>query len=170
MKPPLIQEKIIEIQNKSENNYKGNRNTSFSCGQSVYIRDYGNPNKSSWTPAQIKKKIGPRSYTCIIAHNNREIKRHLNQIRDGGGASPLRRADTSGENTMNVHETETACSSSDPVSASESRPHCDEDTSTKRKRNKKVVEQSDRELRERIDGQVVIPIKEKKKLPEMDFD
>lgn len=26
--------------------------------------------------------MGPRSYSCIIVHNNREIKRHLNQIRD----------------------------------------------------------------------------------------
>ena len=49
---------------------------------SVLIRDYRNPNKTSWSQATIKNKLGLRSYTCILAHNNREIKRHLNQIRD----------------------------------------------------------------------------------------
>lgn len=30
----------------------------------------------------MKKKFGPRNYGCIITHNGREIKRHLDQIRE----------------------------------------------------------------------------------------
>ena len=46
------------------------------------IRDYKNLNKSSCIQATIKDKLGSRLYFCIITHNNREIKRHLDQIRN----------------------------------------------------------------------------------------
>lgn len=65
LRPPLTKDKIIENQIKSVNNFKGNRNVHFVNGQK----------------AHIKKKIGPRTYECILLHNNREIKRHVDQIR-----------------------------------------------------------------------------------------
>lgn len=82
LKPPLIKNNIIKSQFKAQENYKGKRNVEFYEGQEVYIRNYKNPNKPSWSPAIINKKLGPRSYYCIFSHNNKEIKRHLNQIRD----------------------------------------------------------------------------------------
>lgn len=83
LKPPLLREKIIESQDKSIRNYSGRREVEFSNGQPVWVRDYRNPNKPSWTQAKIKQQLGPRSYCCVLTHNNKEIKRHLNQIRDG---------------------------------------------------------------------------------------
>lgn len=83
LKPPLVDAHILKRQRNSENNYKGKRNECFSDGQHVFIRDYRNPNKKSWMPAKIKKQLGPRTYSCFIDHNNRLIKRHLNQIRSG---------------------------------------------------------------------------------------
>lgn len=82
LKPPLTKNKILEKQTKSILNYKGKRNEEFSKGQEVLIRDYRNPNKPSWSQATIKKQLGPRSYSCVLTYNNREIKRHLDQIRN----------------------------------------------------------------------------------------
>lgn len=79
LRPPLIKEKIIQSQAKSIKNHKGKREINFAGGQNVFIRDYRNPNKPSWSRATIKNKLGPRSYTCIVG--NREIKRHTDQIR-----------------------------------------------------------------------------------------
>lgn len=87
VKPPLVQNRIIENQEKSIANHKGNRQVEFEKGQQVYIRDYSNPNKSSWMKAAIDKKIGPRSYGCVIARSKRYIRRHLDQIRGGNIAS-----------------------------------------------------------------------------------
>ncbi|XP_055910799.1 uncharacterized protein K02A2.6-like [Eupeodes corollae] len=82
LKPPITREKILDSQHKIVANYKGNRNAEFSKGQKVMIRDYRNINKPSWTQATVRKQLGPRTYSCIITHNNREIKRHLDQIRN----------------------------------------------------------------------------------------
>lgn len=81
LKPPLTIDKILESQAKSVLNHKGKRNVNFTSGQKVLVRDYKNPNKSSWSPATINKQLGSRSYLCILTHNNRQIKRHLDQIR-----------------------------------------------------------------------------------------
>ncbi|XP_055307289.1 uncharacterized protein K02A2.6-like [Sitodiplosis mosellana] len=81
MKPPLIRETIIQKNQTAIKNYKGKRNVEFSKGQQVYVRNYKNPNKPSWSPAIVKHKIGPRNYTCLLIRENRDIKRHLNQIR-----------------------------------------------------------------------------------------
>lgn len=82
LKPPLVREKICSSQEKNVQNHHGKRDLSFDVGQKVYIRDYTNPNKPSWTPAKIKEKLGSRHYGCVIAHTGREIKRHLDQIRE----------------------------------------------------------------------------------------
>lgn len=84
LRPPLTRQTIIGNQTKSILNNKGKRNAEFTTGQNVLIRDYSNPNKASWSQATVKKKLGPRSYSCVFTHNNREIKRHLDQIRSGG--------------------------------------------------------------------------------------
>ncbi|XP_055916947.1 uncharacterized protein K02A2.6-like [Eupeodes corollae] len=82
LKPPLVKEIIVEAQKKNISNFRGKREEAFEIGDKVYIRDYTNPNKPSWTPAKIKEKFGPRNYGCVITQNGREIKRHLNQIRE----------------------------------------------------------------------------------------
>jgi len=46
------------------------------------VRAYKDSNKASWIKATVSRQLGPRSYYCILSHNNREIKRHLNQMRD----------------------------------------------------------------------------------------
>lgn len=81
LKPPPIKDTIIDSQQKSIQNYKGKRNVNFEHGQKVYIRDYTDPNKPGWQKAKITKKLGPRSYNCIITKTNRIIKRHSNQVR-----------------------------------------------------------------------------------------
>ncbi|XP_059223944.1 uncharacterized protein K02A2.6-like [Stomoxys calcitrans] len=81
LKPPTTKEIILANQQKTVLNDKGTRDKHFSKGQSVIIRDYRDPNKPTWAPAKIKSQIGPRSYSCIFTHNDREIKRHLDQIR-----------------------------------------------------------------------------------------
>lgn len=82
LKPPTTREKILESQHKNIINHKGSRDIVFSKGQKVLVRDYRNPNKPSWSQATIKEQLGSRSYLCILNHNNYEIKRHLDQIRN----------------------------------------------------------------------------------------
>lgn len=82
MKPPIVSEVIKEKQQEQIKNYKGKRNKKFSIGQKVYVRNYKNPNKAGWSPAIIKKQLGQRNYTCLLTYENRNIKRHLDQIRD----------------------------------------------------------------------------------------
>jgi len=80
MSPPTVSSRILKQQEKSIKSYKGNRLESFNQGQKVYIRDYTNPSKASWSQATIDKSLGSRTYLCNIAHNHR-IKRHTDQIR-----------------------------------------------------------------------------------------
>lgn len=64
--------------------HRGNRNIRFQVGQHVQIRDYTDPNKPTWVPGVIDKQIDPRNYICTVAsRNNKTLKRHINQIRDG---------------------------------------------------------------------------------------
>ncbi|XP_055302926.1 uncharacterized protein K02A2.6-like [Sitodiplosis mosellana] len=102
LKPPVVTDVIKEKQQTAIKNYKGNRNVNFSVGQKVYVRDYRNPNKASWSQATIKNKIGPRNYTCLLLREKRDIKRHVDQIRDGetddmgGDELPLELNDSQG--------------------------------------------------------------------------
>ncbi|XP_030380964.1 uncharacterized protein K02A2.6-like [Scaptodrosophila lebanonensis] len=82
LKPPIVHDQISKKQEDSVMSYRGNRDIRFKEGQKVMVRDYKNPNKASWTQATVSQQLGPRSYCCILTHNNREIKRHLNQIRN----------------------------------------------------------------------------------------
>lgn len=83
LKPPVISDVIEQKQQNQIKNYRGNRNVKFAIGQKVYVRDYKNPNKDGWSPAKIKKQLGPRNYTCLLLRENRDIMRHVEQIRDG---------------------------------------------------------------------------------------
>lgn len=89
LKPPLVKDKILCSQEKNIQNHRGNRNVQFDVGQKVYIRDYTNPNKPSWTPAKIKEVLGSRHYGCVIAQSGREIKRHTEQIREATDRNDL---------------------------------------------------------------------------------
>lgn len=82
LKPPIIHDKIVNSQQTAIKNAHGKRNCKLNVGQKVYVRDYTNPNKPAWTEAVIEKSHGPRNYSCKISKNNRQIKRHLNQIRE----------------------------------------------------------------------------------------
>lgn len=100
LRPPTIKEVIHEKQKQQKRNHKGKRNVNFEQGQKVMIRNYKNPNNPSWSQAIVKRKIGPRSYTCVYAHNNKEIKRHIDQIRDQSNVSA--NEDTSNESEHNT--------------------------------------------------------------------
>ncbi|XP_055918303.1 uncharacterized protein K02A2.6-like [Eupeodes corollae] len=82
LRPPTVSEVVESKQNKQIKYFKGKRNVTFNKGQKVMIRNYKDPNNASWLPAKIKQKMGPRTYTCVYTHNNKEINRHLDQIRD----------------------------------------------------------------------------------------
>lgn len=105
LKPPLVTEHIKQQQDKSVRNYKGNRNVSFSKGQQVMVRDYTNPNKAGWTQAVVSEKLGSRSYYCILKHNNREIKRHLNQIRNQDNVKLNENEEQNTDVDNNIHVT-----------------------------------------------------------------
>lgn len=47
----------------------------------MVVKDYSDPNKSSWVDAIIFKVVGPRTYICKLLSPGRNLKRHLNQIR-----------------------------------------------------------------------------------------
>ncbi|KAI9575203.1 hypothetical protein GQX74_015614 [Glossina fuscipes] len=64
----------------NELSYKGTRNVELADGQEVFVRDFGRSNKSKWVETTIKQYLGPKSYCCILSHNNNEEKRHINQI------------------------------------------------------------------------------------------
>ncbi|XP_055922784.1 uncharacterized protein K02A2.6-like [Eupeodes corollae] len=82
LRPPTVSEVVESKQNKQIKYFKGKRNVTFNKGQKVMIRNHKDPNNASWLPAKIKQKMGPRTYTCVYTHNNKEINRHLDQIRD----------------------------------------------------------------------------------------
>ncbi|XP_036347085.1 uncharacterized protein LOC118756427, partial [Rhagoletis pomonella] len=104
--PEKIKQKIIEKQEISERNYHGKRELELSQGQKVWIRDYSNPNKASWSPGTIREQLGPRSYCCTLL-NNRTIKRHLNQIRPRNSNEASESA-----NTIEVSESEATSNNS----------------------------------------------------------
>lgn len=85
LKPPLVHDKIIDSQKSSSKNFHGSRNVDFSVGDKVLIRNYQNVNKESWSLATVKKVIGPRNYICAFDSNEREIKRHIDQMRKYNG-------------------------------------------------------------------------------------
>lgn len=81
LKPPITKAIIEAKQYSMIENFKGRRNIKLLEGQKVYVRTYKNPNKAGWSPAVVKKCFGPRNYSCLLTHENREIKRHIDQIK-----------------------------------------------------------------------------------------
>lgn len=59
---------------------KQGRKEIFEVGDDVYIRDYRNNNKRSWTRAKIHKVLGLRVYLCKILDSQMVWKRHVDQI------------------------------------------------------------------------------------------
>ena len=108
LKPPVVTDVIKEKQQIAIKNYKGNRNVNFSVGQKVYVRDYKNPNKAGWSQATIKKKLGPRNYTCLLLQQKRDIKRHVDQIRNGEtddmGGDELHLDQNDSQGSVQAHE------------------------------------------------------------------
>lgn len=109
LKPPLVKEIILSSQEKLIKNFKGKREISFKKNDNIYVRDFTKPNKPSWQKAKVKEQLGPRSYTCILLHNNREIKRHTDQIQGATFYSDL------AENQANINENENVVSDVEPL-------------------------------------------------------
>lgn len=116
LKPPLVRDVIKTNQQTAVNNCRGKRDTTFTVGQNVIVRNYSNPNKAGWSPGTVQKKLGPRNYIVMLANENRTIKRHLDQIRNAdlaceeeasrnepGVKSPARAAQVKSEN-MEDHD------------------------------------------------------------------
>lgn len=80
LSPPLVKNKIVERQLSNVKNHKAARNINFETGGKAFVRDYSNPNKTSWQEATVKERLGPQSYRCILTRNNKLIKRHVNQM------------------------------------------------------------------------------------------
>lgn len=75
---------VIDSLYKTVENCKGKHNLTFAVGQKgqkVYVRNYSNPNKLSWSPGTVRKQLDPRNYTVWLSSEDRIIKRHLDQIR-----------------------------------------------------------------------------------------
>lgn len=66
-------------ENVREISTKKGRETSFSVGEHVMIRDYA-VNTKSWAKARIVKVLGPRIYLCKFESSKVTCKRHVNQI------------------------------------------------------------------------------------------
>lgn len=83
MKPPLVQNRIRESQQTTIENHHGSRNVEFEVGESVFVRDYTNPNKKAWQKATVASRIGSQMYNCILTRNKKPIMRHLDQMSSG---------------------------------------------------------------------------------------
>lgn len=51
----------------------------FNERQMVYVRDYTNPNKAGWIPAEVTQILGKRHYLCILP-SGREKKFNVDQM------------------------------------------------------------------------------------------
>lgn len=167
LRPPLAIERIAERQLQSELNHKGKREASFESGQKVFVRDYRNPNKHSWSLARIKNKLGPRSYCCIlINNNNRQIKRHLDQIRAAGVVQNTNATDDSGI----VESGATLSTANDSLNeaVSMSSAGATQDSAVSDVQEIQSNSNNVRSLRPRVEGRVV-KINDNR-LPVLDFD
>lgn len=61
MKPNCAEKTAIESNYKKIENFAGKRDAQFEMGENVVVRDYKNPNKSTWEEAKIKKQLGQRT-------------------------------------------------------------------------------------------------------------
>lgn len=65
--------------------HHGNRMINFEVGELVYIRDYRNPNKPTWTKAVVEQRLGIENYLCKVVDDERLVwRRHLDQIVQAG--------------------------------------------------------------------------------------
>lgn len=102
LKPPTIKENIKKKQEQNIKDHKGKRNDESKNGEKVFIRNYTNPNKASWSHATIKKKLGTRMYSCVYTHNSKEIRRHLDQIRNADNTNNTLQTDDGGNMEINT--------------------------------------------------------------------
>ncbi|KAK9727411.1 hypothetical protein QE152_g19184 [Popillia japonica] len=77
----MTREEADKQRDRQIRHFKGNREISFQVGESVYVKDYRNVNKTVWAKAEIYKIKGPRTYLCRIMGSQELIwKRHADQI------------------------------------------------------------------------------------------
>lgn len=61
--------------------HHGNRIIDVEVGELVYVRDYRNPNKPTWTKAVIEQRLGIQNYLCRVLNDERLLwRRHLDQL------------------------------------------------------------------------------------------
>lgn len=78
----LRMKKTESTSEKQKQFFRGHRDIAFSEGEKVFIRNYKNPLKLSWSPATIEKVLGDRTYLCNPESSNPEyvIRRQTDQI------------------------------------------------------------------------------------------
>ena len=77
----LHQSKADHIAEEQQKYFHGNREVDFEEGEKVYIRDYKNPMKPTWTRATVQSRLGSRTFMCKIEDTEGPIvKRHTDQL------------------------------------------------------------------------------------------
>ncbi|XP_051165706.1 uncharacterized protein K02A2.6-like [Leptopilina boulardi] len=70
----LLRSKRTDLANENQIKFfKGHRDISFSKGENVFVRNYKNPMKPSWSSAQIKEVLGDRTYLCNPENSDSSI-------------------------------------------------------------------------------------------------
>ncbi|KAJ8973985.1 hypothetical protein NQ317_017360 [Molorchus minor] len=76
----LLKSKTEDYRSKLVENFKGSRNIVFKENESVFARDYRNPNKKGWKKAVIEEVLGERTYFVRVIDENVVWKRHTDQL------------------------------------------------------------------------------------------
>lgn len=81
LRPPT-QVKIAELKKKKQiEDHKSSTVREFAIQETVWSRDFSNPNRKVWTPGTVVKIIGRRTYVIRLSGSGRLIKRHTDQLR-----------------------------------------------------------------------------------------
>lgn len=116
LKPNCAEKTAIESNYRKIENFAGKRDAQFEMGENVVVRDYKNPNKSTWEEAKIKEQLGQRTYLCTT-RNGLEWRRHVDQI--ATGAQPRTEQVNTPESTIDVGIPNTHSSESNIISMSD---------------------------------------------------
>ncbi|KAJ8928829.1 hypothetical protein NQ314_018549 [Rhamnusium bicolor] len=76
----LLKTKTNDYRNKLVENFKGSRDIIFRENESVFARDYRNPNKKGWKKAVIEEVLGERTYFVRVVDEDVVWKRHTDQL------------------------------------------------------------------------------------------
>ena len=81
----LSSDKKKKIRDSQQKYFHGHREVSFEEGEKVYIKDYSNPSKPTWCKAEVKDKLGEKTFLCEPNDKTGWItKRHSDQMIKNG--------------------------------------------------------------------------------------